>query len=507
MIPRVAGSGQSFDGAGQYYLHDKRKDQDGLSTDADRLGDYALHDKADRQTSFRVGFTEILNMEAETPAQAIAQMSASYERYRERERNKRGRKLAKPVYAYSLAWAFDQTPDRDEMMAAALSSLKALGLEKLQTLIVQHTDEPQPHVHVIVNRIELDGRNARNIFQDHLALSKWAEQYERDHGGILCEQRVVNNDARRRGEFVRDTVSLTPAEYAARERLRKQESPRHLTALEALQNFRENGGLAFELANKHVVERRHFEARTEARIATDRAAVRARFAPKWTNLYKLQAIQLQILKAANKGGIFERACFVLSNRDFLKKGGRLGVREIAKFALSSRALTKRVQRVQTLERAELASWQGRLADGAERVARQDHREELVKLRTRQQLETDGLNYQLRTKFENTQRARQQARSQVSRPPPEPRPSLEPQPSPAPQLPSGPQPSGPNLRPGEAILPSDVGSYLHDPTPLRDDFQKAVQSPETMSKADDIAKRMEEYRRKYPKRDFGRRRGR
>ena len=506
MIPRVAGSGQSFDGAGQYYLHDKRKDQDGLSTDADRLGDYALHDKADRQTSFRVGFTEILNMEAETPAQAIAQMSASYERYKERERNKRGRKLTKPVYAYSLAWAFDQTPDRDEMMAAALSSLKALGLEKLQTLIVQHTDEPQPHVHVIVNRIEMDGRNARNIFRDHLALSKWAEQYERDHGGILCEQRVANNEARRRGEFVRDTVSLTPAEYAARERFRKQEAPRHTTAFEAVKNTHDYGGRAFELWIRQVVERRNLVARTEARVVADRAAVKARFAPRWSALYRLQAIQLLILKAANKGGIFERACFVMSNRDFLKKGGRLSVREIAKFAFSSRALTKRVQHVQTLERAELAAWQSQLADGAERTIRQDHREELAKVRTRHRLETDGLNYTLRTEFENARRAmQQQARPEVTRRPPGDEP---PAPSPQqPQPPPGPQPPAPNLRPGEGMLPSDIGGYFHDTTPLQDEFQRAVDPPAKLSRAEEITKRMEEYRRNHPNRDRGRRRTR
>lgn len=507
MIPRVAGSGQSFDGAGLYYLHDKRKDQNRLSTDADRLGDYTLHDKADRQTSFRVGFTEILNMAAETPAQAIAQMTASFERYKERERNKRGRKLLKPVYAYSLAWAFDQTPDRDEMMAAALSSLKALGLENLQTLIVQHTDEPQPHVHVIVNRIELHGQSARNIYRDHLTLSKWAEQYERDHGGILCEQRVINNEARRKGQFVRDTVSLTPAEYAARERLRKEdERPRHLNAFWAHQNMLESGGRPYALLSKHIAERRAFQDAEEARIAADREAARAKFAPEWARLYRQQAVQQRILEAANKGGIFERACFVMSNRDFLKKGGRLGIREIARFAFSSRALTRRVQRVHTLERAELSAWQRRLADGAERVARQDFREELVKLRTRQQLETDGLNHQLRTEFENSRLVQQQPRAGLSRPPPgrelPPAPPLEPQP------PSGPQPpAGPTLQPGQALLPFEVEKHLEATTQVREGFQHAVEAPPKLSRSDEIRKRMEEYRRKYPNRDFERTRGR
>ena len=47
-----------------------------------------------------------------------------------------GRKLEKPVCHYSLNWAPDETPDRQEMSRAVDESLKALGLEKHQALIV-----------------------------------------------------------------------------------------------------------------------------------------------------------------------------------------------------------------------------------------------------------------------------------------------------------------------------------------------------------------------------------
>src|SRR6185369_1199739 len=91
----------------------------------------------------------------------------------------------------------------------------------LQTLIVQHTDEPHPHVHVIVNRIEPDGSRARNIAFDQLRFSRWAEQYERDHGVIRCEQRVENNALRSKGVPVKDTVSLSRSEYEAREKAQR----------------------------------------------------------------------------------------------------------------------------------------------------------------------------------------------------------------------------------------------------------------------------------------------
>ena len=64
-----------------------------------------------------------------------------------------GRKLEKPVCHYSLNWAKDEKPDRQEMSRAAEESLKSLGMERNQALIVSHRDG-QPHVHVIANRVD-----------------------------------------------------------------------------------------------------------------------------------------------------------------------------------------------------------------------------------------------------------------------------------------------------------------------------------------------------------------
>ena len=54
---------------------------------------------------------------------------------------------------YSLSWAKDEKPDRQEMRWAAQESLKALGMERHQALVVSHRDG-QPHVHVIANRVD-----------------------------------------------------------------------------------------------------------------------------------------------------------------------------------------------------------------------------------------------------------------------------------------------------------------------------------------------------------------
>lgn len=492
MIPRVARSGQSFEGAGQYYLHDKLDGQQRLSTDAKAafkaVGDYALHDKQNRQTAYRVGFTAMLHMEAASPVEAIGQMTASYDRFREREKNKRGRKLTKPVYVYSLSWAPDQTPDQPEMMSAAHSSLKALRLEGLQTLIVQHTDEPHPHIHVIVNRIELDGSRARNIAFDQLRFSRWAEQYERDHGGIRCEQRVRNNELRRKGVMVTDTVSLTRAEYTARERAQQEDMRTWQREQKEFRNATHQTQRD-QLWTKQSGERASLEAKTKARMAKDRVAAKAKFKPQWATLYRRQSGQTRIVNAANKRGLFDRACFVFANRAFLEKAGKLRLRDLARLCLSGKALRQRVDAVHRGERTALGKWERKLSDGAVRIVWREHIQDFQILKNRQQLERDVLIYKQKTERELAAIA---ARANRHVAPPRTEPIQEPI-----------RARPPELRPGTSVAVPEIQKLLNDCPKSSQAFEKAAK-PDPVA---DMEKRIAAFKRSNPNRDFGRRRRR
>lgn len=482
VIPRVARSGQSFEGAGLYYLHDKAKN------DFADVGGYVMHDKENRQTAHRVGFTAMLNMQADTPAQAIDQMTASYERYREKEANKRGRKLTKPVYVYSLSWAPDQSPTQDEMMSAAHSSLKALRLEGLQTLIVQHTDEPHPHIHVIVNRIELDGSRARNVAFDQLRFSRWAEQYERDHGGIRCEQRVENNARRRAGEMVRDTVSLSRSEYEAREQVQRAEQEQRRKQQDAFlketQAAQQSG-----LAQQQSQERAALEAKTEARVIQDRAEAKAKFKPQWRALYQNQDRQTRIVTQVNRSGIFERACFVFSNREFLAKSGPLRALDVVKLCLSPKALTQRVRRVQEIERKELGQWERKLSDGAVRITRQFHLADLQIMRARHKQERANLDCVQKYEADHA-------------------PQRQPQPEPMREA-RVPEPASPapTLQPGKELAPQEVQSLVSDAPDLRKEFTQKANASHMRESTEAFKARLAEFKRRHPNRDFGRGRSR
>jgi len=191
MVPAITEGGRSFKGAALYYLHDKRKPGE-----------------AERLTSDRVAWAHTLNLATDDPERAwriMADTAMSQAELKAAAGEKAtGRKLTKPVHAYSLAWHPEQRVDKETMLAAALESIKTQELEGYQAIIVAHEDEPQQHVHVLINRVHPDTGKAATLSNCKLKLSQWAEGYEKQQGKVYCQKRVENNERRRQGEAVRE---------------------------------------------------------------------------------------------------------------------------------------------------------------------------------------------------------------------------------------------------------------------------------------------------------------
>jgi len=184
MVPRQAGLGRSFKGAGAYYLHDKAAD-----------------------TSERVAFTHTENIPTQDPEKALKWMAwtaiHAEELKRESGAKATGQPCTKPVFTFSLAWHPEQEPQEDEMIGAGRRALIALGLEDHETLMVAHSETDHPHIHLITNTVHPETGLVNTLSFSKLKLSKWAEEYEREHGKIYCEQRVENNEQREQSKFVK----------------------------------------------------------------------------------------------------------------------------------------------------------------------------------------------------------------------------------------------------------------------------------------------------------------
>jgi hypothetical protein len=203
MVPAITAGGRSFRGAFLYYAHDKRRDGEAV-----------------RFTTDRVAWVETVNLPTGDPERAWRIMAhtaiAQAELKAAAGTKATGRKLAKPVFAYSIAWHPGERPTKAEQIEAARSSLAAQGLDEHQAIIFRHTDEPQAHVHIVANRVHPVTGKAATLSNAKLKLSKWAEAYERKRGKVFCPRRVENNARRSCGEFVRHPRTPRPVFEFAR---------------------------------------------------------------------------------------------------------------------------------------------------------------------------------------------------------------------------------------------------------------------------------------------------
>ncbi|MEM6275369.1 MAG: relaxase/mobilization nuclease domain-containing protein [Pseudomonadota bacterium] len=199
MVPKLHAKGSSFKGAAAYVLHDKGR----------------------ASTSERVAWAETRNLATGDPDLGWRLMAATaLDQARlkaEAGVKNTGRKSDKHVLHLTLSWHPDETPGDEEMLRAAAGAIEALGAGDRQALIVAHNDEPQPHVHVLINRVSpIDGRHLPSS-KEKLKLSAWAEAWERESGVILCEERVLNNALRAQGQYVRGAKDIARHVFEAQQ--------------------------------------------------------------------------------------------------------------------------------------------------------------------------------------------------------------------------------------------------------------------------------------------------
>jgi hypothetical protein len=184
MIVRIGNGGRSFKGMDQYFGHDKGA-----------------------TTKERVAWTHTLNMLTDDPDKAwkvMAYTAMDQKRLKQASGQKStGTKLQKPVFAYVLSWHPEHQLTEDHIRETALKSLEALDLMDYQVLMYRHRDEPQPHVHIIVNRVHPETGLAARLPKTKERFSEFARLYEREHGKIYCKQREENYQKRKEGEKAR----------------------------------------------------------------------------------------------------------------------------------------------------------------------------------------------------------------------------------------------------------------------------------------------------------------
>jgi len=270
MVPKLHAKGSSFRGIAAYLLHDK---------------DRAL-------TAERIAWTETRNLATENPNVAWKVMAATaMDQGRLKEQagvKKTGRKSRDAVLHFTLSWHPEEREGltREEMMRAANQAIRALGASDRQALIVHHIDEPQPHIHIVVNRVSMEDGRMLSSSKEKLALSQWAEAYEKERGIVYCDARVVNNEARKRGE--KDTArhiyeleaanDNTPGSEAVREMQRRKDAALEKAAREKKERDRQKWD---ELQQAHKTRVKEIRAQAKFDREAARNAVREKYKSQW----------------------------------------------------------------------------------------------------------------------------------------------------------------------------------------------------------------------------------
>lgn len=186
MNPSAASKGSSFVGAVGYITHDVGKD-----------------------SSERVAYTEVLNMRTDDPEKAAKVMAWTALHASELKQaagiKATGRKTENPVYHFSLNWEPGDEPSHDHMVDTAREALAVLGYSDHEAVLAVHTDKAHRHIHVVVNRINPETGKTQNPKNDYDLLQRWAYQYEKGRGNVVCLDRAIKfeRDEALKAEYMR----------------------------------------------------------------------------------------------------------------------------------------------------------------------------------------------------------------------------------------------------------------------------------------------------------------
>lgn len=296
MVPKLHKKGSSFKGAAKYLLHDKGR----------------------AESSARVVWTDTHNIAIHDPDMAWRIMAATamdQDRLKELAGIKAtGRKSDTPVLHLTLAWHPEEKNrlSNEEMKRAASGAIGAIGAKDHQALIIAHNDETHPHIHILINRVNPEDGRMLSSSREKLNLSRWAEEYEKDRGKIYCEERVINNEARDRGEYTRWNkdqhrrlyeeiaagMTLANDNRDAVERIRQQQKVIDAQLCEKGRRLNDTHRAQWQaLYDEHEARNRQTAERARQVSARMAAKLRQAYQPAWDELKRRHENERQMFDA------------------------------------------------------------------------------------------------------------------------------------------------------------------------------------------------------------------
>lgn len=127
-------------------------------------------------------------------------------------------RVVDPILHFQISWPESELPLPVEWEQAATTSIKALGFEGHQYLVVGHNDTDNFHIHVMLNRVHPDTYQAHNPRLSQLTLHKAARELEHQFGWTEDQGLFRWDNASGKALRVEKTEMITARQNAERPR-------------------------------------------------------------------------------------------------------------------------------------------------------------------------------------------------------------------------------------------------------------------------------------------------
>jgi len=289
------------------------------------LAAYLLHDTGRAQSAERVGWSQSFNLDgadAERAWKLMAATAMSADKLKEAAGIKKGKPVTNSVYHLALSFNPGDRPSEQTQRAAVTGALSALGLEQYQALAIGHTDTDHAHVHVMVNLIHPEhgvsaaskqpGGGPSPLSFAQKKLSKWAQNFEREHGLAVTEGRLANANKRAQGEKV--DARRKPRHVWEREKEETTDRRRDFTKQRYEDQARELTAESRSMHEQHRAEwgglKGSYEVEKDARQQADKKAIPAlidavkqQHKPLWRELFARQRDEMRIFDRGERTAI------------------------------------------------------------------------------------------------------------------------------------------------------------------------------------------------------------
>lgn len=120
----------------------------------------------------------------------------------------KNRRLTKFMWHQSFSFPPGENPSHEQITRIAIEFAKEFGFEHNQMLVFKHEDTAHPHFHVVANRLNYNGKNTADHFNNYARTGKFCRRMELELGLSITPDMHLTNESKPRQSVDRSLNQL-----------------------------------------------------------------------------------------------------------------------------------------------------------------------------------------------------------------------------------------------------------------------------------------------------------